>query len=33
VRLLDTDELQPGKSAWVQLRLSRPAVLARRDRF
>jgi selenocysteine-specific elongation factor len=25
--------LQPGKSAWVQLRLSRPAVLARRDRF
>jgi selenocysteine-specific elongation factor len=33
VRLLDTDELQPGKGAWVQLRLSRPAVLARRDRF
>ncbi len=33
VRLLDVDDLQPGKSAWVQLRLSRPAVLARRDRF
>ena len=33
VRLLDTEELQPGKSAWVQLRLSRPAVVARRDRF
>jgi len=25
VRLLDVEELQPGKSAWVQLRLSRPA--------
>jgi selenocysteine-specific elongation factor len=33
VRLLDCEELQPGKSAWVQLRLSRPAVIARRDRF
>ncbi len=33
VRLLDTEELQPGESAWVQLRLSRPAVVARRDRF
>jgi selenocysteine-specific elongation factor len=33
VRLLDVEELRPGKSAWVQLRLSRPAVLARRDRF
>ena len=33
VRLLDIDELQPGESAWVQLRLERPAVLARRDRF
>ncbi len=33
VRLLDVEELQPGKSAWVQVRLSRPAVLARRDRF
>jgi selenocysteine-specific elongation factor len=33
VRLLDTDELRPGKSAWAQLRLSRPAVLARNDRF
>jgi selenocysteine-specific elongation factor len=33
VRLLDVEELQPGKSAWAQLRLSRPAVVARRDRF
>src|SRR5437667_11224038 len=33
VRLLDVEELQPGQSAWVQLRLSRPAVVARRDRF
>ncbi len=33
VRLLDVEELQPGKSAWVQLRLNAPAVLARRDRF
>jgi selenocysteine-specific elongation factor len=33
VRLLDTEELLPGKSAWVQLRLSRPTVVARRDRF
>ncbi|GAC1691360.1 MAG: selenocysteine-specific translation elongation factor [Ktedonobacteraceae bacterium] len=33
VRLLDVEELQPGHSAWVQLRLNAPAVLARRDRF
>ncbi len=33
VRLLDVEELQPGKSAWVQLRLDSPAILARRDRF
>ncbi|GCE25998.1 selenocysteine-specific translation factor [Dictyobacter alpinus] len=33
VRLLDTDELQPGQSAWAQLRLERAAVLARHDRF
>ncbi|MGI9060865.1 MAG: selenocysteine-specific translation elongation factor [Ktedonobacteraceae bacterium] len=33
VRLLDVEELQPGQSAWVQLRLSKPSVLARRDRF
>ncbi|GAC1620333.1 MAG: selenocysteine-specific translation elongation factor [Ktedonobacteraceae bacterium] len=33
VRLLDVEELQPGQSAWAQLRLSQPAVLARRDRF
>ncbi|GER87359.1 hypothetical protein KDW_15210 [Dictyobacter vulcani] len=33
VRLLDTDELLPGQSAWVQLRLNSAAVVARRDRF
>jgi selenocysteine-specific elongation factor len=33
IRLLDVEELQPGQNAWVQLRLSRPVVLARRDRF
>ena len=33
VRLLDCEELQPGKSAWVQVRLNRPAVITRRDRF
>ena len=33
VRLLDRDELKPGESAWAQLRLSRPAVMARQDRF
>ncbi|HVB26142.1 MAG TPA: selenocysteine-specific translation elongation factor [Ktedonobacteraceae bacterium] len=33
VRLLDTEELLPGESAWVQLRLSRPVVVTRRDRF
>ena len=33
VRLLDCDEVQPGQSAWVQLRLNRPAVVARRDHF
>jgi len=33
VRLLDVEELQAGQSAWVQLRLERPAVLVRRDRF
>ena len=33
VRLLDVEELQPGQSAWVQLRLSHPCVVARRDRF
>jgi selenocysteine-specific elongation factor len=33
VRLLDVEELKPGKSAWAQVRLSRPAVVARRDRF
>jgi len=32
-RLLDVEELKPGQSAWAQLRLSRPAVVARRDRF
>jgi selenocysteine-specific elongation factor len=33
VRLLDVTSLEPGQSAWVQLRLNRPAVVARRDRF
>jgi len=33
IRLLDVEELQPGQSAWVQLRLSKPVVVARRDRF
>ena len=33
VRLLDTEEVLPGKSAWAQLRLNEPAVVARRDRF
>ena len=33
VRLLDVDELLPGQGAWAQLRLSRPAVISRRDRF
>lgn len=33
MRLLDKDELKPGERAWAQLRLSRPAVMARRDRF
>src|SRR5205085_1727685 len=33
VRLLDVEELKPGQCAWGQLRLRRPAVMARRDRF
>jgi selenocysteine-specific elongation factor len=33
VRLLDVEELKPGKSALAQVRLSHPAVVARRDRF
>ncbi len=33
VRLLDIEELQPGESAWAQLRLSKPAVVARHDHF
>ena len=33
VRLLNVEEAKPGQSAWAQLRLSRPAVVARRDRF
>src|SRR5213080_2560470 len=32
VRFLDVEELKPGQSAWAQVRLSRPAVVARRDR-
>ena len=33
VRLLDVEELKPGKSALAQIRLRSPAVVARRDRF
>lgn len=33
VRLLDVEGLEAGQQAWIQLRLSRPAVVARRDRF
>ncbi|HEU5368442.1 MAG TPA: selenocysteine-specific translation elongation factor, partial [Ktedonobacterales bacterium] len=33
VRLLDSDELQPGERGWVQLRLAEPVAVARRDRF
>ncbi len=33
IRLLEGNELQPGQSGWAQVRLSEPAVLARRDRF
>lgn len=33
LRLLDVESLEPGQSAWVQLRLNRPAVVTRRDRF
>jgi len=33
VRLLDVEKLEGGQQAWVQLRLSRPALVARRDRF
>jgi len=33
VRLLDVEELPPGKHAWAQLRLSHQGVVVRRDRF
>ena len=33
VRLLDVEELKPGRSALAQIRLSSPAAVARRDRF
>ena len=33
VRLLEGTILEPGQSGWAQLRLEKPAVLARRDRF
>ncbi len=33
IALLNVEELQPGESAWAQLRFERPAVVARRDRF
>ena len=33
VRLLEGDELQPGQSAWAQLRLDEPVAAARGDHF
>jgi selenocysteine-specific elongation factor len=33
VRLLEGNELQPGKSAWVQLVLDRPVVVVKSDHF
>jgi len=33
VRLLDVESLEAGQLAWAQLRLSRPVVVARHDRF
>jgi len=33
VTLLDSDELAPGASGWVQLRLERPIAVARGDRY
>jgi selenocysteine-specific elongation factor len=33
VRLLEGEQLEPGQQGWIQLRLSQPAVVARRDRF
>jgi selenocysteine-specific elongation factor len=33
ITLLDSDELRPGESGWVQLRLDRPIAVARGDRY
>jgi len=33
VTLLDSDELRPGQSGWVQLRLDRPIAVLRGDRY
>jgi selenocysteine-specific elongation factor len=33
VRLLDVESLEAGQRAWAQLRLSRPVVVAKHDRF
>lgn len=33
IRLLDTDELKPGESGWVQLLLDRPLPIVNGDRF
>ncbi|MEO7910806.1 MAG: selenocysteine-specific translation elongation factor, partial [Roseiflexaceae bacterium] len=33
ITLLDSDELRPGHSGWVQLRLDRPIAVARGDRY
>ncbi len=33
VRLLDQEELKPGANGWIQLHLSQPVALAKKDRF
>ena len=33
VRLLDSDELKPGETAWAQVKLSRPAAIVKGDLF
>ena len=33
ITLLDSDELRPGQSGWVQLRLDRPIAVSRGDRY
>lgn len=33
IRLLDTEEILPGQSAWIQLELAQPIIAAKDDRF